>query len=173
MTARRSLPVQILVASILFFFHTAAYSSAALVTLPVTGGNDLQFVSLSVAGEPFQRVVRSIAQDRYGFMWFGTDDGLYRYDGYNLKPYRHERGNPNSLSDDAVLVVYRDSTGILWVGTGFGGLDRFDPASDTFKHYRHDPANRGSLSGNAVSCIYQDRGGALWIGTPGGLDRLD
>src|SRR5580704_16801490 len=117
MTARRSLRVQILAVSILFFFLTAAHSSVPLVTLPVTDGNDLQFVSLSVAGETLQSAVRSIAQDRYGFMWFGTDDGLYRYDGYNLKSYRHERGNPNSLSDDTVAAVYRDSAGILWVGT--------------------------------------------------------
>ena len=89
-----------------------------VVTLPVTEGHDIQFVNLSVAGEPFQRRVASIAQDRYGFLWFGTDDGLYRYDGYNLKPYRRERGNPNSLSDDTVMVVYRDHAGILWVGTG-------------------------------------------------------
>ena len=128
-----------------------------VVRLPVIDGHDIQFVQLSVAGESFQSRVASIAQDLYGFMWFGTDDGLYRYDGYNLKPYRHESGNPNSLSDDSVVVVYRDRTGVLWVGTGFGGLDRLDPASDTFTHYRHDPANRGSLSGNVVFCIYQDR----------------
>jgi signal transduction histidine kinase/ligand-binding sensor domain-containing protein/DNA-binding response OmpR family regulator len=151
----------------------AGYSSGAVVTLPVTDGHDIQFVNLSVAGEPFHSAVRSIAQDRYGFMWFATNDGLYRYDGYNLKPYRHERGNPNSLSDDSVLVVYRDSAGILWVGTGFGGLDRLDPASETFTHYRHDPGSRRSLSDNAVYCIYQDMGGALWAGTSVGLDRLD
>ena len=171
MTSCKAVPAQIL--ALLILFHSAAYSSDARVTLPVTDGHDLQFVNLSVAGEPFQSRVASIAQDLYGFMWFGTDDGLYRYDGYNLKPYRHESGNPNSLSDDSVVVVYRDRTGVLWVGTGFGGLDRLDPASNTFTHYRHDPAKRGSLSGNLVFCIYQDRGGALWVGTTGGLDRLD
>ena len=95
------------------------------------------------------------------------------YDGYSLKPYRHEPGDPNSLSDDSVRVVFRDRAGILWVGTAFGGLDRLDPAQDTFTHYRHEPGNERSLSNNAVTCIYQDRSGALWIGTNGGLDRLD
>jgi len=144
-----------------------------VVRLPVIDGHDIQFVRLSVAGESFQSKVASIAQDRYGFLWFGTDDGLYRYDGYSLKPYRRERGNPNSLSDDTVLVVYRDRAGILWVGTEFGGLERLDPASDTFTHYSHDRSNRGSLSENTVYCIYQDTGGTLWVGTSGGLDRLD
>ncbi len=172
MTAGQSLSVGILVAALLY--RPAAYSSDSRVTLPVTDGHDIQFTRLSVAGESFQSRVMSIAQDRYGFLWFGTDDGLYRYDGYNLKPYRRERGNPNSLSDDTVSVVYLDRAGILWVGTGFGGLDRFDPVSDTFRHYRHDPANRGSLSDNAVQSIYQDAGGALWVGTyGGGLNRLD
>jgi hypothetical protein len=156
-------------------YRTGAPDSlrGAVVKLPVIDKQDIRFVQVSSQGESFQSRVTSIAQDRYGFLWLGTDDGLYRYDGYKLKPYRRERGNPNSLSDDAVRVVYRDHAGILWVGTGFGGLDRLDPSSDTFTHYRHDPANRGSLSANAVHCIYQDTGGALWVGTSGGLDRLD
>ncbi len=144
-----------------------------VVTLPVTDGHDIRFVRLSVGGEFFRSRVPTIAQDRYGFLWFGTDDGLYRYDGYNLKPYRREPGNPNSLSDDTVRVVYCDRAGILWIGTGFGGLDSLDPVSDAFTHYSHDPANRRSLNDNAVNAIYQDKGGTLWVGTAGGLDRLD
>ena len=143
------------------------------MTLPAIDGHDIQFVNLSVAGESFQSKVASIAQDHYGFLWFGTLDGLYRYDGYNLKPYRHERDNPNSLSDDTVSVVYCDRAAVLWVGTLFGGLDKLDPVSNTFTHYRHDAANRASLSDNTVTNIYQDAGGALWVGTNGGLDRLD
>ena len=147
--------------------------SAGAITLPVIDKQDVRFTQLITNGQALQSAVVSIAQDRVGFLWFGTDDGLYRYDGYNLKAYRHERANANSLSDNTVKVVYRDRAGILWVGTGLGGLDRLDPASDTFTHYRHDLAYRGSLSNNAVNCIYQDSGGALWVGTNGGLDRLD
>src|SRR5580704_4732916 len=140
-----------------------------VVRLPVIDKNDLRFVQVTAEGEPFQSRVGSIAQDRAGFLWFGTSDGLYRYDGYKLKPYRHEPGNPNSLSDDTIMAIYRDRGGILWVGTGFGGLDRLDPVSDTFIHYRHDPANGTSLSHNAVQYIYQDRGGSTWVATSGGL----
>ena len=82
----------------------------------------------------------SIAQDRYGFLWFGTDDGLYRYDGYKLRPYRCERGNPNSLS--ATTPSARGFTAIAaafsWVGTGFAGLDPASTRYRTSRHYRHD-----------------------------------
>jgi two-component system sensor histidine kinase ChiS len=162
------------IAAALILFQPAAHSFDSRVMLPVTDGHGIQFTRLSVGGESFQSRVASITQDRFGLLWFGTDDGLYRYDGYNLKSYRRERRNPNSLSDDTVTVVYVDRAGILWVGTGFGGLNRLDPVSDVFTQYHHDPANRGSLSDNAVRSIYQDAGGALWVGTgAGGLDRLD
>src|SRR5271155_1293453 len=88
-----------------------------VVRLPVMDGKDIQFARLSAtddSGEALQGIVVSIAQDRYGFLWFGTSDGLYRSDGYNLKSYRHESGNPNSLSDDTILAVCRDRAGILW-----------------------------------------------------------
>ncbi len=143
------------------------------INLPVVDKQDIRFVRVAAEGEPLESRVSSIAQDRYGFLWFGSDDGLYRYDGYKLKSYRREPGNPNSLSDDTVLAIYRDRAGILWIGTGFGGVNRFDPAADSFTHYQHDPANRGSLSGNAAKCIFQDTSGALWVGTSNGLDRLD
>ena len=106
-------------------------------------------------------------------MWFGTNAGLYRYDGYSLKSYQHDPDDPNSLSDDTVRVVYKDRDGILWIGSNFGGLDRLDPTEDTFKHYRHDAADNRSLSDNSVGCIYQDRSGVLWVGTRVGLNRFE
>ena len=128
---------------------------------------------LSVDGESIQSRVMSIAQDNYGFLWMGTTDGLYRYDGYSLKSYQHERSDPKSLADDTVGVVYKDRAGILWVGTSFGGLERLDPATDTFTNYRHHAGDPRSLSNNDVLSVYQDHSGVIWVGTSGGLDRLD
>ena len=144
-----------------------------LVKPPVIDKHDIRFTRLSVNGEPLQSWTSAIVQDDYGFLWFGTLDGLYKYDGNSLKAYRHESRNPNSLADDYIRALYKDRDGSLWIGTGYGGLDRLDPNRDTFTHYPHKSHNPGSLLNNNVVCIYRDRSGQLWVGTNGGLDRLE
>ena len=84
--------------------------------LPVVDKQDIRFTQLSAGGESLQVQIQSITQDNYGFLWFGTEGGLYRYDGYSLKPYQHDRNDSNSLSDGRIRVVYRDREGILWIG---------------------------------------------------------
>jgi ligand-binding sensor domain-containing protein len=151
----------------------AALTRGGLVKPPIIDEQDIRFIPLAVNGESLQSRIWSIAKDNYGFLWLGTSAGLYRYDGYTLKRYRHERGEANSLSDDAIKVVYKDRNGILWIGTVYGGLDRLDAAQDTFTHYRHKPDDSQSLSDDRINCVYQDHTGTLWVGTHGGLDRLD
>jgi len=146
---------------------------AGPIRLPVIDKQDIRFVRLSVRGEPFRKKVLSLVQDNYGFVWLGTDDGLYRYDGYTLKPYGHDPNNPRSLTDNSVFALYKDQAGTLWIGTLYGGLDRFDPAREVFTHYRHDPHDSRSLRDGHVVSIYQDTASSLWIGTIDGLDRLE
>ena len=156
-----------------------AYSAHAqkiidgLVKPPVIDKHDIRFTRLAVNGEPLQSWISDIVQDNYGFLWFGTLDGLYKYDGYSLKAYRHERGNPNSVADDSIRALYKDRDGSIWIGTGYGGLDRLDPNRDNFTHYPHKSHSPESLLNNNVVCVYRDRGGQLWVGTNGGLDRLE
>src|SRR4051794_20596195 len=114
---------------------TALRADGGIQRLPVFEKQDIRFEAPLVGGKPFQKRVFALAQDNYGFLWLGTDDGLYRYDGYSLRQYSHDPGNPRSLSENTVMLIYRDRAGILWVGTAYGGLDRFDPARDTFTHY--------------------------------------
>ncbi len=141
--------------------------------LPVIDKQDLRFVTLSAGGMELKEWIQGITQDNQGFLWFATDGGLFRYDGYTLKPYLHEPGNPNSIGSDTLNTVYKDRSGILWIGTRGNGLDKLDPALGAITHYRHQSGKDTSLAGDNVTCIYQDRSGGLWIGTNRGLDRFN
>jgi ligand-binding sensor domain-containing protein/signal transduction histidine kinase len=116
--------------------------------------------------------VEALAQDRAGFMWFGTNNGLNRFDGYSVVTYRNDPMNPHSLSGNLIGDIYEDRAGTLWVGTR-SGLDAFDRRTERFTHYRHDPRNPRTLSSNTVVAIYEDRSGVLWVGTTEGLNRFD
>jgi two-component system sensor histidine kinase ChiS len=136
-------------------------------------GDDIKFKLISIVDGLSQNTVYSICQDSKGFMWFGTQDGLNRYDGYGFKTYRNDPGNANSLSNNYIRVIYPDREGVLWLGTD-GGLNKFDQTHDTFIRYVNENNNPNSLSSNLVYSIYEDRFGILWIGTDGGgLNKFD
>ncbi|HOY49138.1 MAG TPA: two-component regulator propeller domain-containing protein [Flavobacteriales bacterium] len=121
----------------------------------------------------YQRNITCLTQDRDGYLWFGTNNGLYRFDGYSVTEYRHEAHNTNSLSHNNVNCIYADKAGVLWVGT-WGGLTRIDPNTQSFTRYKHDPRNIKSLSNNDIRAIQEDLAGNLWLGTfGGGINRLD
>ncbi len=108
-------------------------------------------------------IVRDILQDRQGFLWFATDSGLNRYDGYEFVVYKEDPGDPATIRFDDVSVIYEDSDGTLWIGGG-GGLDRFDRTTETFIHVD----TRGQ-----VFSIYEDSAGTLWVGFWHGLYGYD
>ncbi|WP_158277497.1 hybrid sensor histidine kinase/response regulator [Opitutus sp. ER46] len=117
--------------------------------------------------------VRTIAQDRDGFMWFGTRlSGLVRYDGYELKVFEHDIANPRSLNHQVIWALLVDRAGDLWVGTA-GGLARYDRKTDSFIRFRNEPSRPDSLSNDAVISLFEDAAGRLWVGTRGGLCRMD
>jgi signal transduction histidine kinase/ligand-binding sensor domain-containing protein len=118
--------------------------------------------------------VYGVAQDRFGFMWFATVDGLVRYDGNRIETYRPDPLNPNSPAAGQIWCLYADREGVIWAGAIAGGLSRYDPRTERFTNYRHDRYDPNSLSSDAVRAIYQDSTGALWVGTlNSGLNRLD
>jgi DNA-binding NtrC family response regulator/ligand-binding sensor domain-containing protein len=107
-------------------------------------------------------------------MWFGTKDGLNKYDGYKFTVYKHDPGNLNSLSNNIVTTIYQDRSGVLWIGTEGGGLNRFNREKEIFKSYTHNPANDLSISQNSITSIFEDSSGVLWIGTStAGLNRFN
>lgn len=142
-----------------------------LVHLPVEEASGLRFHRLSTADGLSQTRVAQIVQDDLGFMWFGTQYGLNRYDGYSFKLFVHEPGNENSAAGTFVFSLFKDRDGMLWIGWS-EGLDRLDPRTETFTHYRleHDAETHRA---NTVLHISQDRAGTLWIATGSGLHRLD
>ena len=121
-----------------------------------------------------QSFVYTIVQDQQGYMWFGTQEGLNRFDGFEFTVFVHDPSDPQSISDETIRTMIKGRSGNLWIGTDAGGLSRYDPATQAFTNYLHDPADSTSIGDNRVRVVYEDSSGALWIGTDGaGLDRFD
>lgn len=116
--------------------------------------------------------VNCIIKDRYGFMWFGGSNGLYRFDGYDYRIFTHSPKDSTSLTSNNIVSLYEDKDGYLWVGTMNAGLNRYDPLHESFVQYRHNETPF-SISNNYVTCITQDHTGKLWIGTMEGLNCFD
>ena len=134
----------------------------------------IRFDRISIEAGLSQSVITTIYQDNQGFMWFGTQDGLNRYDGYEFKVFKQDPENPYSLSSDFILSIFEDKSGTLWIGTNGGGLNMFNRETEQFTPYLNDPSDPDSLSSNFVSEIFEDHEGTLWIGTiGGGLDQMD
>lgn len=113
-----------------------------------------------------QSHVSAILKGSRGFMWFATEDGLNRFDGYKYTHYKHDPANPASIHDSFVLSLLEDEEGKMWVGTSTG-LDRYDRGTDGFVHYPHP---RRSL---AINTIFRDSHNRLWLGTDRGLYLFD
>lgn len=120
-----------------------------------------------------QTTVLCALKDSKGFMWFGTQDGLNKYDGYKFTVYKKNPSAHNSLSENWIWIIFEDSSGVLWIGTFGGGLNRFDRKTESFTHYRNKPENSNSLSDDTVWSLYEYPKGTLWIGANNGLNRLD
>lgn len=135
--------------------------------------NNIRFETLSMEDGLSQNSVITMLQDRQGFMWFGTEDGLNKYDGYQFTIYKHDPENEQTISDNLVSKIYEDSNGNLWIGTR-SGLDRFERSNETFLHFQDDPLNPNSVQGKWVTSIMEDSSGNLWIGTDdAGISMLD
>ena len=134
---------------------------------------NIKFEHLSIEEGLSQSGVNCILQDSRGFLWFGTGDGLNKYDGYSFEIYKHDPDNAGNLSNNDVLALFEDRSGTLWIGTR-RGLNKYNPRDNTFTHWLNDSDNPSSLSHNHVLSIYESQDGLLWIGTNGGgLNRFD
>ena len=136
--------------------------------------NYLKFDHLQTVDGLSQSNVFSILQDSRGFMWFGTRDGLNKYDGYKFTVYRNDPENKNSLSNNYVPDLLESANGDLWIATWGGGLNRFNREKGTFHYYKHNENNANSIASNFIAAIKEDSNGNLWIGTESsGVDMYD
>lgn len=127
---------------------------------------NIRFKCISTEQGLSQVTVNCIFQDSKGFMWFGTQDGLNRYDGYEFKVYKYDPLDKETLSDSFILCIHEDSVGALWIGTETGGLNKFNPNTGKFTRYQQNSKDSNCLH-HKVNCIFEDQFGILWIGTGG------
>jgi ligand-binding sensor domain-containing protein len=139
--------------------------------LQLIEGDDIRFHQIQGVNSLSQTRATPTVQDRLGFLWFGTQYGLDRFDGYKFKVFRHEPGQSGSLSGVYVHKLFIDHTGALWVGCD-RLLDKFDPFTETFTHFRLGGKGTSESFGPAYD-IKEDRHGKLWVATLKGLFMLD
>jgi len=153
---------------------TALLLQTPALIAQTSGERQLEFEQLTANDGLSQNFVTCILQDHQGFLWFGTRDGLNRYDGYEFKVYSFDADDTTSISANAIQTIYEDKHGNLWVGTWFGGLNKYDRATDRFVRYSYEREAPSGPTQNLTFPIQDDsRKAGLWLGTADGLKRFD
>ena len=133
--------------------------------------NNIRFKRITINEGLSLSSVYCIFQDSKGFMWFGTEDGLNRYDGKNFTIYRSNPEDSNSISYKWIEQIIEDSTGNLWFGSR-GGLTRFNPVTEIFTQYRGIEPNR-QLSNDTITHLFEDQNNRLWVGSLKGITCIN
>ena len=152
----------------IIFFVLLFLFVAALKNTASCQSNNLQFRYLTPDEGLSSSLVLSFLQDHKGYMWIGTYNGLNRYDGKNIKVYKHDISDPNSLQCDNVRVIYEDSNNNLFIGTNCG-LSYYDPHHDNFVNFMTTESSPLFGLGESVYAINSDGNGNMWISTDSGL----
>ncbi|EOR93525.1 DNA-binding response regulator, AraC family [Arcticibacter svalbardensis MN12-7] len=139
----------------------------------IAQNSPISFDKLTMESGLSQSGVIAITQDSMGFMWFGTKNGLNRYDSRQFEIFKCDSEDTTSISSNQnVNSLLTCSNGDLWVGMQ-NGLNKYLPETKSFKRYFNRPNDKSSLSNNTIRCLYEDKVGNLWIGTENGLNRLN
>ncbi|MEZ4941697.1 MAG: histidine kinase [Saprospiraceae bacterium] len=153
------LPKQLATAGCLFFCALLAAQQKPLVveTLPLP-----------------DKIMRSVAQDSLGFLWFGSDNALFKYNGQDFEKITHIPGESNTLTFSPPIFVTSGKANDLWIGTVRGGVSRLEHRSGTYTTWRHDPDNAQTLAGNQIGGIAVEADGTVWVtSNPFCLNRID
>lgn len=120
-----------------------------------------------------QQTVIQVFQDSRGVLWILTQEGLNRYNGFELENFKYSSTHPNSISSNFGTRIAEDSQGFLWIATLGGGLNRYDPAENTFSAlYTSENASKSPLS-NDIHTVFSDRNGTLWLGYLNAFSSFD
>jgi len=150
---------------IFFLLQPVCFKALAQVT-------NLKFDHLSVKQGLSHGNVSVVYQDRLGFIWLGTEDGLNLYNGYDFTIFRNIAGDSTSISANNVRAITEDGDGNLWIATQ-SGVNLYNRELNSFKQFRHDPYRPESISADDVGCILLDSENVMWFGTSYGLNRYD
>ncbi len=129
---------------------------------------NISFNTISIKEGLSQSSVTAILQDEAGFMWFGTLDGLNKYNGYEFIHYRNKHGDSTSLPSNAIKTLFEDSKNRIWIGLQNGGLSCYNKATGNFKNYPLPKADN-NIHNQLVTAISEDDKGYLWVGSQNGL----
>ena len=163
-----------------FYFLKIIFLSSIVLNLAIqpsvfannVNQTPLKFERISIAEGLSQSYVYDIIQDKNGFVWIATQDGLNRYDGKNFVYYRHDSTNKNSIADNFIRKLFIDHNDVLWVGTN-EGLSRYNESLDSFENFYHQDNDSNSLKDNEIWDIYQDKERNIFISTKEGLQKFD
>ncbi|ASP48934.1 ligand-binding sensor domain-containing protein [Cognaticolwellia beringensis] len=129
------------------------------------------FKSFAIDNPMSYKFVMTIAQDKNGFMWFGGQEGLHRYDGHQLLSFYNKPLVDNSLSSNVISRIIIDSKQQLWIGTRGGGINLYQPESNSFRHLT-TKTKHAQISNDGINTLFEDSEGKIWIGTENGLNIL-
>lgn len=149
-------------------FYKLFFLLLSQIIFAQTGSKDLSFQHLTINEGLSQNTVLAIAQDSTGYIWFGTRDGLNRYDGYSFKQYFNNIADSNSLTSNEITALDVAPNGIIWIGTN-NGLNSFNPKNEKIKNYFHNPSNKNSIVNNHINVLLHNSKGEIIIGTDRGF----
>lgn len=144
-----------------------AFIACLFVRYTIAQDRSIAFTSLTSKDGLSSNSINAIIKDRYGLMWFATDDGLNKFDGTNFTVYRQELNDPTTLRSNRVTTLFEDQTGNLWIGTDGGGVSIYNRAKDNFSNLDFPDIN------NSVTKILADAFGRIWIAHYSGLTVIE
>jgi len=151
----------VLLILVVFIFSQTGYSQIS----------DISFDHIFLEEGLSQSIVKCILQDRNGFIYFGTEDGLNIYDGYSFLVLK-KTDDSNSLSYNDITALCEDKYGRLWIGTFNSGVNLYLSENKKFIRFNYNRNNNNSLSNDNINAIVEDTEGNIWVGTDHGLNQI-